>query len=159
MTLSMWYHHQVIDKIQRKTFLLSSSSILLMRQTYLSCLVLIFCSSCLFLPFSSESCFFSASSLLSHLSSVATSFCRALSFSLMSCNVDSQSSPEQGFEVKVSFGSSKPKQIPFRKAETSQTIKHTFNCCSSCRLASASTVMVRYWEGCTAELLVLILLE
>ncbi|TNN63962.1 hypothetical protein EYF80_025804 [Liparis tanakae] len=51
--------------------------------TCLSCLVLIFCSSCLFLPFTSE----------------------------------------------------------------------------SCRLASASTVMVRYWDGCTAELLVLILLE
>lgn len=58
--------------------------------TYLSCLVLIFCSSCLLLPFSSESCFFSASNSLSWRSSAVASFCRTFIRSSISRNLVSQ---------------------------------------------------------------------
>lgn len=54
---------------------------------YLSCLVLIFCSSCLFLCFSSERRFFSTSSSLSRRSKAADSVCRTLIRSSISLNL------------------------------------------------------------------------
>lgn len=56
----------------------------------LSCLVLIFCSSCLFLPLSSDRFFLSANSSLSRRSSMEVSLCRAFSRSSISRNFNSQ---------------------------------------------------------------------
>lgn len=62
----------------------------LLGEADLSCLVLIFCSSCLFLPLSSDSFFFSANSSLSRRSSTAVSLCRAFRRSSISRNFNSQ---------------------------------------------------------------------
>lgn len=142
--------------------------------TCLSCLVLIFCSSCLFLPFTSQRCFFSANNSLSRRSSVAASACRAFIRSSMSRSFDSQPYSQQEvnsltrdsvklWHFDVSWGIF-PQMQDFRskrfKVELpNKSLSLTFICCSSSRFSSASTVMMRYWEAWTAELLVLILLE
>lgn len=69
---------------------------------YLSCLVLIFCSSCLFLPFSSDRRFFSANSSLSRRSRVTASFCSTFSRSSMSRNFCSHAWSQRVLTYKLS---------------------------------------------------------
>lgn len=75
------------------------------------------------------------------------------------CNVTYLLQNSQTHHLSFKFQNTKKKEAILLKTPVKNTIYPTFKFCSSIRFSSASTVKERYWEGCTAELLVLILLE